>query len=65
MCNFVWRLVNPFNCNKSNGQPVNLYIIYISNKEATQYFSLILEATLLMSLIFGSLFYYSYLIEIW
>ena len=36
---------------------VNLYIIYISNKEATQYFSLILEATLQLSLIFGPLFY--------
>ena len=57
MCTFVCRLVNPFNCYKLNGQSVNLYIVYISNKDATQYFSLILEATLLLSLIFGSLFY--------
>ena len=42
MCTFVCRPVDPFNCNKSNGQPVNLNIVYISNKEATQYFSLIL-----------------------
>ena len=57
MCMFVCRPVNPFNCNKSNGQPVNLHIVYISNKEATQYFGLILEATYLLFLIFGSLFY--------
>ena len=29
MCTFVCRLVNPFNCNKLNGQLVNLYIVYI------------------------------------
>ena len=42
MCTFVCRLVDPFNCNKSNSQLVNLYTVYISNIEATQYFSLIL-----------------------
>ena len=46
MFTFICRPVDPFNCNKSNGQPVNLCTVYISNKEATQYFSLILKATL-------------------